>query len=75
MMIADPLTKRLLPKNIIGHVERMGIIEKSLLVRYSNMYIYTLSYLARIVVTLMNSIKVVFCIIVIHIKAACSNVL
>ena len=29
-MIADPLTKGLLPKIFIGHVERMGIIAKSL---------------------------------------------
>ena len=31
MMIADPLTKGLLPKIFIGHVERMDIIDKSLL--------------------------------------------
>ena len=31
MMIADSLTKGLLPKIFIGHVERMGIIDKSLL--------------------------------------------
>ena len=31
MMIADPLTKGLLPKIFIGHVEIMGIIDKSLL--------------------------------------------
>ena len=29
-MIADPLTKGLLPKIFIGHVERMGITAKSL---------------------------------------------
>ena len=31
MTIADPLTKELPPKIFIGHVERMGIIDKSLL--------------------------------------------
>ena len=31
MMIADSLTKGLPPKIFIGHVERMGIIDKSLL--------------------------------------------
>nr|ABW74556.1 copia-like pol polyprotein [Boechera divaricarpa] len=31
MMIADPLTKGLPPKTFIGHVERMGIIDKALL--------------------------------------------
>ncbi|KAK9089019.1 hypothetical protein Scep_028101 [Stephania cephalantha] len=31
LMIADPLTKGLPPKTFIGHVERMGIIDKSLL--------------------------------------------
>lgn len=30
MMVADPLTKGL-PKMFIGHVERMGIIDKALL--------------------------------------------
>ena len=32
LMIADPLTKGLPPKTFIGHVERMGIMDKSLLV-------------------------------------------
>ncbi|KAG7564986.1 Integrase catalytic core [Arabidopsis suecica] len=31
MMVADPLTKGLPPKAFIGHVERMGIIDKALL--------------------------------------------
>jgi len=31
MMVADPLTKGLAPKAFIGHVERMGVIDKSLL--------------------------------------------
>ena len=31
LMIADPLTKGLPPKVFIGHIERMGIIDKSLL--------------------------------------------
>ena len=31
MMIADPLTKGLLPKIFIAHIERMDIIDKSLL--------------------------------------------
>ncbi|KAK9169245.1 hypothetical protein Syun_001385 [Stephania yunnanensis] len=31
LMIADPLTKGLPPKTFIGHVERIGIIDKSLL--------------------------------------------
>lgn len=31
MMIADPLTKGLPPKTFIGHVERMGVIDKALL--------------------------------------------
>ena len=31
LMIADPLTKGLPPKTFIGHVERMGIIDKTLL--------------------------------------------
>ena len=31
MMIEDPLTKGLLSKIFIGHVERMDIIDKSLL--------------------------------------------
>ena len=31
MMVADPLTKGLPPKMFIGHVERMGIIDKALL--------------------------------------------
>ena len=30
VMIADPLTKGLPPKAFIGHVERMGIINKAL---------------------------------------------
>ena len=30
-MIADPITKGLAPKVFIGHIERMGIIDKSLL--------------------------------------------
>jgi len=31
LMIADPLTKGLPPKTFIGHVERMGVMDKSLL--------------------------------------------
>ncbi|KAE9584420.1 putative RNA-directed DNA polymerase [Lupinus albus] len=31
LMVADPLTKGLSPKIYIGHVERMGVIDKSLL--------------------------------------------
>ena len=31
LMIADPLTKGLPPKTFIGHVERMGVMNKSLL--------------------------------------------
>ena len=31
MMVADPLTKGLPPSVYIGHVEKMGIIEKTLL--------------------------------------------
>ncbi|KAL8161807.1 hypothetical protein V2J09_013296 [Rumex salicifolius] len=31
MMVADPLTKGLPPKAFIGHVERMGVIDKALL--------------------------------------------
>ena len=31
LMIADPLTKGLPPKTFIGHVDRMGVIDKSLL--------------------------------------------
>jgi len=29
LMIADPLTKGLPPKSFIGHVERMGVMDKS----------------------------------------------
>ncbi|CAJ1965152.1 unnamed protein product, partial [Sphenostylis stenocarpa] len=35
-MIVDSLTKRLPPKTFIGHVERMGIRDKSLLTMYSS---------------------------------------
>jgi len=31
LMIADPLTKGLPPKTFTGHVEMMGVMEKSLL--------------------------------------------
>ena len=31
LMIADPLTKGLPPKIFVGHVERMGVVDKSLL--------------------------------------------
>ncbi|KAF1884516.1 hypothetical protein Lal_00028394 [Lupinus albus] len=31
LMVADPLTKGLSPKVYIGHVERMGVTDKSLL--------------------------------------------
>lgn len=31
LMIVDPLTKGLPPKTFIGHVERMGVMDKSLL--------------------------------------------
>ncbi|OMO97059.1 Integrase, catalytic core [Corchorus capsularis] len=31
LMVADPLTKGLPPKTFVGHVERMGLIDKSLL--------------------------------------------
>ena len=39
MMIANPLTKGLLPKLFIGHVERMDIIDKSL-VNIISRYVY-----------------------------------
>ena len=48
MMIANPLTKGLLPKIFIGHVERMRIIDKSLLALYLHMYIYQFGCLAHV---------------------------
>ena len=51
--IADPQTKALLPKAFDGHLERMGIIDKALLLYYG--------MLIKIL-TSRNSVKVKFLI-------------
>ena len=43
-MIADPLTKGLLSKIFIGHVERMGITAKSLQNGFNYRHIYVLMF-------------------------------
>ena len=48
MMIVDPLTKWLSPKKFISHVERMSIIDKSLLALYPDMNIYKFGCLAHV---------------------------
>lgn len=77
LMIIDLLMKGLPPKIFIDHGERMSIIDKSLLINmiFKHVYTHAYSYLAHMIMALINLIKIVLCLFVIHIIVEFNSVL